>query len=144
MTNFLKISEAVSLAFHTMGILADQTEGFLSTQDIARELQVSEHHLQKVHQRLVKAGFIKSVRGPKGGFCLNRPAEQITLMDIYQIIEGPLNPYQCLLGRATCDKVGCVLGKLSDDVNSLVVEHFQKITVADLKTTILVPLKTKQ
>jgi Rrf2 family protein len=132
MQNFLRISEAVSLAFHSMGLLASRKNEVLRTSDIAKTLAVSEHHLQKVHHRLAKAGFIQAVRGPKGGFRIDRPAHEITLIEIFQALEGPLDPCACMMGRPSCEVQDCVLGDLVDRVNSLVREHLENCTVEQL------------
>ncbi len=132
MQNFLRISEAVSLAFHTMGLLASRKHEVLRTSDIAKTLEASEHHLQKIHNRLAKTGFIQAVRGPKGGFRLDRPPHEITLLAIFQAIEGPLDPCACMLGRPSCQMDDCILGDLVDRVNSLVREHLEKSTIEQL------------
>jgi len=137
MPPLLKISDAVSLAFHTMGVLADHKDVCLSTKEIAEQLLVSEHHLQKVHQRLAKMGLIRAVRGPKGGFQLNKAAEKITLLEIYEAVEGPLIPSQCFLGREKCAREHCVLGQMNDQVNVLVMNYFKKVTVDKLNSAVL-------
>jgi Rrf2 family protein len=135
MQNFLRISNAVSLAFHTMWLLAERADRRLNTPDIAKTLDVSEHHLQKVHQRLAKAGFIQAVRGPRGGFRLLRPAEEITLLEVFEAIDGPFNPCHCMLGHPGCRVNGCILGNLVDRVDSLVYDHLRQFTVAELAQT---------
>jgi Rrf2 family protein len=135
MQNLLNFSDAVNLAFHSMAVLASNKDGYLRTNEIARGLDVSEHHLQKVHQRLAKVGLLKAIRGPKGGFCLNKPADEITLLDVYEAIEGPLHPNQCLLGRPKCEIHSCVLGQMVDQVNDLVEKHLTSITINNLMQT---------
>jgi len=75
MNSVLRISEAASLAMHAMMALAAQPEHRRSAQDLARQLDVSLAHLAKVLQRLAKAGYVASTRGPKGGFTLALPAD---------------------------------------------------------------------
>ncbi|MEW6237409.1 MAG: Rrf2 family transcriptional regulator [Candidatus Omnitrophota bacterium] len=143
MPALLKISDAVSLAFHTMGVLAEHADACLSTKDIAEQLLVSEHHLQKVHQRLAKMGLIRAIRGPKGGFQLNKPAEKITLLEIYEAIDGPLTPSQCFLGRPKCSRENCILGQMNDQVNELVMNYFQKVTIDKLNSADLAKIIKK-
>jgi Rrf2 family protein len=130
MSTCLRISEAGALALHTVGILASSVDKLVSNQEIAARLKVSEHHLAKVHQHLVKAGIARAVRGPSGGFALARPASEITLLEIVEAVEGPLRPSQCLLGRPKCAKDNCVLGALSSSINKQ-VESFLTNTRAD-------------
>jgi Rrf2 family protein len=121
MTNALKISEAASLALHVMVLLAErEADGPLTTHQAAERLGVSEAHLSKVMQRLSHAGFVRSRRGPGGGFELGRPPEEVCLLDVYEAIEGRLGPTECLLGRPACNGTGCVLGDLLTEIDQLV------------------------
>lgn len=132
MHNLLNFSEALALAFHTMGIFAAHPDRLIRAGEIARALNVSENHLQKVNQRLAKAGLIRAVRGPKGGFCLNRRADGISLLEVYEAIEGPLIRNQCILGRPACISPHCILGQLTDGVHGMVSDFFREQTVAGL------------
>ena len=70
METILKMSEAVSIALHASALLASDPGTKLSNKQIAGRLHVSEAHLSKVLQRLVKVGLVRSMKGPKGGFVL--------------------------------------------------------------------------
>lgn len=75
------------MGIHGMGLLAASHKR-MSAHDMSKILGVSEAHLTKVFQRLVREGLTLSVRGPGGGFELKVPPEKITLLQIYQAIEG--------------------------------------------------------
>ena len=107
MPNLINFSDAVNLAFHTLGVLASRKGDYIRTNEIAGLLKVSTHHLQKVHQRLTKMGLIQAARGPKGGFSLKKPAQEITLLEVYEAMEGPFSTNQCLLGRPQCEPRTC-------------------------------------
>ena len=68
MPTMLKISEAATLALHTAFFLVTNPDRRLTTREMASTMGASEAHLSKVLQRLVHAGLVESVRGPKGGF----------------------------------------------------------------------------
>lgn len=133
MTNLVRISEAASLGLHTMALLARESRRRFTTQEIAARLSASGHHLAKVMQRLVRAGLVESIRGPQGGFRLVKPAEKTRLLEIYEAIEGPLNPCGCLLPRPSCDGKGqCVLGDIVRKVHHLIEEHLSETTLAEM------------
>ena len=134
MYSFLRISEASALALHTVGVIARNPDAKVSNLDIASRLAVSEHHLAKVHQRLVHCGILHAVRGPSGGFQLARPATAITLMEIVEAVEGPFAPSQCLLGRPKCQSDCCVLGVVSNSINEQVREFLVTTTADKLAT----------
>ena len=134
MYSFLRISEASALALHSVGVLARHGDTKTSNLELSSALAVSEHHLAKVHQRLVHANVLKAVRGPSGGFRFARPANEITLMEIVEAIEGPFSPSQCLLGREQCQSECCILGKMSTSINDLVRDFLNNTTADKLAT----------
>jgi Rrf2 family protein len=105
------------MAMHTMVLLAESRGEKLSAREIAGRLNVSEAHLAKVMQRLVRTGLVRSTRGPKGGFALNGNGDEITLLDVYQSVEGPLPEDGCLFEQPACIGNSCILGGFLDQVN---------------------------
>ena len=132
MANLLKISEAASLALHTMVYLAAHDRGLATTHEIGEVLRVSEAHLAKVLQRLAKVGLVDSTRGPKGGFCLARSGDDISLLEVYETIEGPLADTVCLLGQPVCQGEKCILGGLLETVNRQAREYLAGTSLAEL------------
>ena len=128
----LKISEAASLGMHAMAVLASRPEGPVSTAELASALEVSEAHLAKVMQRLGRAGLVRSVRGPKGGFELPDGRREVTLLDVYEAVDGPLRPDACLLGRKRCRGRKCMLGDLVRSVNGDVRKRLAGTKVGEL------------
>lgn len=133
MNNFFKISEAASLALHTMALLASETDRVISVRESASFLDVSEAHLAKVLQRLSQAGFVDSTRGPKGGFYLAKSPEDITLLDIYEVIEGKIEARDCLLHRPICKNGKCIFGDLLKSMREDIVDHLSKTSLSEAK-----------
>lgn len=131
MSNVLKISDAASLALHTMVLLAADPHKTLTTKDIAGVLKASEAHLAKVLQRLGRAGLVSSQRGPRGGFTLGRDSAQITLLAIYEAVEGPLEIPTCLLSKPVCGG-HCILGGLLSRLGGEVASYFGQTRLSDL------------
>jgi len=108
--HLLSMSEAASLGLHACVVLAEEPDRDVPAHELADDFGGSEAHLAKVMQRLVKAGLVRSTRGPKGGFRLARPADTVTLLDVYEAVEGPVEPVHCLLGRPVCRGTSCLFG----------------------------------
>ncbi len=72
--------------------------------DIAMRQGISLKYLDHILSSLRKAGLIKNVRGKGGGYSLTRPAEQITLCDIIEAVEGSLSPVECVDNPEYCKK----------------------------------------
>lgn len=105
------ISEAATIAIHSMAMIA-RSNHLLNVQQVAEMTGFSRNHTAKVLQQLVKNQFLLSTRGPRGGFWLGKKAEDITLMDIYRIIEGDLEESNCKLDCANCPFNSCIFGGL--------------------------------
>jgi len=62
-----------------------------------------ERYLAKIIQDLRRSGLIRSVRGASGGYVLSEPPSKISLLDIWEGLEGTLCPVDCLDSPAVCD-----------------------------------------
>lgn len=67
----------------------------VQSQDIARRLCLPRRYLEQVMQQLVRAGILRGVRGPRGGYRLARTPERITLLDVVQAIDGTQPAFRC-------------------------------------------------
>ena len=130
----IAISEAATLAIHALVYIANQGETKpISTGNVAEWFGFSEAHLSKVFQRLNKSGFLRSVRGPRGGFVLAKAPESITLLHIYEAIDGPISRHgPCLLHKKECEFGDCVFGDLLESIPRQIEDHFSRTTLADL------------
>jgi Rrf2 family cysteine metabolism transcriptional repressor len=67
-----------------------------SVSALADEMKVSADYLMQLFVKLRRAGLVKSVRGPRGGFKLSRPPAEITVGDIVRAVEGPIGLTPCV------------------------------------------------
>ena len=135
MASVLKVSDAASMALHATVLLAAEPAQVIPTREIARILHVSPAHLSKVLQRLSKAGIVRSLRGPGGGFHLSRGREKLTLLRVYEAIEGRLAPDNCLLHEPVCGARRCIFGDMLKRLNKEVRDYLAKHKLADLSDT---------
>ncbi|MBI3986153.1 MAG: Rrf2 family transcriptional regulator [Lentisphaerae bacterium] len=135
MAGLLKISEATTLALHALLLLAYGAPRQFSARALAETMKVSEAHLAKVLQRLAKSGFVRSSRGPGGGFLLTAPATGQPLLKVCEAIEGPLTPQTCLLPHSLCGGTACcALEGLIQRVNREVYDYLTGTTLANVMT----------
>jgi Rrf2 family protein len=120
------------MAIHTMVTLAVDPDRLITTREIASELRISETHLSKVLQRLAKFGLVKSVRGPGGGTRLHKPPNQVSLLEILETVDGPMDDNECLLSSGPCDRVKCIFCGLVNPINTQVREYLTKTTIQKL------------
>ena len=91
----MMISTKGRYALRVMLDLADQAEGYLSLKEIADRQQISVKYLESIAAILNRAGLVRSQRGKDGGYCLARPAKEITAAQVLRLTEGTLSPVAC-------------------------------------------------
>ncbi len=128
MGKIVNLTEAAAIAFHSMIIIAQQgKEGQINVNHLAEKTGSSRFHISKVMQKLVKDGFLGSHRGPAGGFFLAKPPGEISLLSIYESIEGKLEVTRCPLNRPICPFNACIFEgvtiKMTRDFRDFISEH---------------------
>lgn len=137
MSILIRVSNAASIALHTMVYLADLGERTpVSTREISETLFISEAHLSKVVQRLSRAGLVRTLRGPYGGVRLAKPTDEINLLQIFEAIEGPVETQCCLNSQGGCHYGMCVFGEMFQKANFFLKDSLERTvlsTMTDLK-----------
>jgi len=118
MAKIFSMSEAASIGIHSMVLIARAEKG-INAVKIAEITGLSKNHISKVLQRLVKNDMLKSIRGPAGGFTLKKLPENISLLDVYESIEGSIEITDCPLANDICGFDNCIMGTI---VNKMSIE----------------------
>ena len=129
----LKISEATAIALHSMIYISNQNDEFVSLRPIAEQFKISEHHLSKVLQRLVKAGFLNSTKGPKGGFKISTDKKDTTFAEIYETIEGKTEKSDCLFPSRVSDCSDCIMDDFLKKTNEDFSKYMKSKKISDFK-----------
>jgi Rrf2 family transcriptional regulator, cysteine metabolism repressor len=129
------VSRRTDYATRAVLALAVADGGPLNLEEIAAETEAPRSVLEQVMPRLRTAGIVRSLRGPRGGYTLNHPAEEITLERVVRLFQGQLAP----IGYATrhnpdpCPKlVARTLRPAWEEVRDATIEILAGTTFADL------------
>jgi Rrf2 family protein len=109
----------------------------VSITDIARREGISVSYLEQLLNKLRHEGFIKSMRGPKGGYMLSKGVGDITVFDIVKALEGGIYPVHCVGDSASNGKnciknKGCVPKMVWHKLADAISECLESITLKDL------------
>lgn len=124
MAKIINISEAASLAIHSMAMIANSPE-MLNVNQIADRTKASRNHLAKVMQVLVKNNYLNSVRGPHGGFTIKRDPSSISLLEIYELIDGTLQGHYCGIDSDKCTFQSCLFGSIINKFSAEFLEYLR-------------------
>jgi Rrf2 family protein len=102
---------------------------------LAALLQLPGPFLAKVLKTLAQGGLLQSVRGPRGGFRLVRPAHCITVRDVLDVLDGDLALPGCQMGspRRDCRDHPCVLHRALVDLKTYMDSSLFQVTIRDLQ-----------
>ena len=99
----MKISQASAYAMHAlMYMVRHVTQLPVTSRTIAKAEGIPSGYLSKVLRQVVKAGFIRSVRGQDRGYVFAVPPEEISLLQLFEAIEGQLMFDDCPLRHCAC------------------------------------------
>ena len=132
MSKIVNISEAASLALHSLALIA-KSEKMINVIEISKNMNFSKNHLSKILQVLVRNDYLKSIRGPKGGFELKKKAQEITLLEIYEIFEGKIACHTCAMkNNEKCTFNNCIFGYLPGQFSKEFEDYLRNTSIADL------------
>lgn len=105
----------------------------ISVADIAEQEGIPYSFARSIQHDLVKAGFLRTVRGARGGVMLARPLAEVTVLDVLRAVEGSVATSPCSEDPAYCGRSAeCVYHRVWCGADRLLENYFGGITLADL------------
>ncbi len=131
----MKISTKGRYALRLMLDLAINSDiKHISLKNISERQEISIKYLEQIVTVLNHAGFVKSIRGPMGGYRLSKKPEEYTVGMILRSIEGNLAPVTCLETTPNdCPRADkCATLFVWEKLNKAINETIDNITLKDL------------
>lgn len=128
----LRIGKLADYALLIVDCLAKEA-GQLTTEAIATRIHVPLPTVRKLLKLLIDAEILRSQRGVHGGYRLARSAEQISVADVLQAVEGPPGLTQCAQDEEGCDLAAdCELKDNWHFISDIIQGQLERITIADM------------
>lgn len=116
-----------------LDLAAHNGGGVLRSDDIARRQLVPRAYFTKVVQALVRAGFVRTLRGARGGIQLATDPGRITLRQVIEAVEGPIRLNRCLLVPGECAlEPACVAHPVWERIQGVLLKEMDAVTVAQM------------
>ena len=105
----------------------------LSVRSISEQADIPYPIACKLMQKLSRAGIVQSVLGLNGGYALTRPPDKISVSDVIEAIQGPLQLNKCIKTDTPCPKhVDCAVHPLLVDIQHMLDSRLQNTTLEEL------------
>ena len=112
---------------------------------IAERQGISVKYLEQLMSLLRSSGFVRSVRGSKGGYILARAPEQIRLSEVFRCLEGPVTTAECTENEDFCERAAdCVAREVWVQVEEAIQRVLSSITLTDMVQRIEAPASDYQ
>jgi Rrf2 family protein len=99
----LRINRQTDYAIRVILALAKQPPGTrLTSTEIGKEMLIPAAFLARIVAQLAQANLVQTFAGREGGLQLARSADEITLRDVVELIEGPILLSECTQGKKDC------------------------------------------
>jgi len=131
MSKIFNISEASSIAIHSLAIIA-KSKRQINASEITELTNFSKNHLAKILQLLVKNNYLRSIRGPRGGFVINKNSKEITLLEIYELVEGSLEQSKCNIHNGVCQFNYCIFGNFGERFTNEFKDYLKNKTIYEV------------
>ena len=103
---------------------------------IAEDTSVTQRFTLKILHKLAVGDLVESYKGSRGGYKLKRSADDITLKDVIELIDGPIAIARCLETSESCslncDKASCTYHHIFDTISIDLARKLSKITISDV------------
>ena len=124
---------------YALRILIDMAEhqgsDYIPLKTVADRQEISEKYMESIVKPLVSSGLLSGLRGKGGGYRLGRPADQISVKEVLEVMEGPLVPVACLEPGANskCRRMSvCRTLPLWRDLSAAIDSCLSRYTIRDL------------
>ena len=108
-------------------------KGPLQLRAIAHSQEISAKYLEQLMALLKSAGFVRSIRGSKGGYILAKAPEQIKLSEVFNALEGHGITVGCVENKSYCARAAdCVARQVWAEVQEAIMTILQSRTLQDL------------
>lgn len=143
----MSVSKAAQYGLYAVTLMARGDGGPVSAATVAQTFRVSEAHVAKVLQQLVRGRLVRGLRGAGGGYRLVPDPSQVSMLDVVECIDGARGEKcaECDLrshdGLCSPHPAACAIQRVFSEIDDNAYYTLKSVTIATLARSELVPLK---
>jgi Rrf2 family protein len=128
----MKLSLAAELALRGSLVLAERYgQGLVTLEAVCAERKLPRQYLTKIFAALARADLVTAIRGKRGGYRLNRPPGQVTVLEIVEAVEGPIVLNFCQHKPSLCEQTNCRIRPVWAQLQQVIRDKLGGLTLGD-------------
>lgn len=129
----IRVSRLADYASVVMACLARHAGEVLPAAQVGAETRLEPPTVSKLLKHLTQAGLVESFRGATGGYRLARAANDISLAEIVEALDGPIGLTECSLGHAGCERQSfCAVAQDWQGIGAAIDTALRGVSLADM------------
>jgi len=127
------ITKKTEYAIKALWELASRNDNLTTSKEIAQRQSIPPKYLPQIIAALGQAGLLNSTRGYGGGLRLSRPAEEISILNVIEAIQGKPRLFECQLGISDCiHQPNCQLRSIYNKAQNALENVFGETKLSDV------------
>ena len=131
----MRFEISTDYAIRALRLLHVREGEVLTTMEIAQSIGITSPIFSKIANKLRNAGILKTIQGQRGGYILGKPANEISIYEVYLCIEGELRLNGCLETGGLCEHgedVKCRVHNMLYGIQDDLIDKLSNVFIADL------------
>ena len=129
----LELTKRTDLAFRALAAIDKAEEHRVNGTKLSADLDITTHYLPHVMSPLTRSGWVVSTSGPRGGYSLVVDLDTITLLDLVEAVEGPIDTSGCLhLGPRHSNGHTCALHRPWTKARRALISALDNVTIGHI------------
>jgi Rrf2 family protein len=129
----LELTKRTDLAFRALRAISNSPENRMNGATLAGGLDITTHYLPHVMAPLTRSGWVMSTSGPRGGYTLVIDLDTITLLNLVEAVEGPIDTSGCLhLGPRHKPGHTCALHRPWTKARKALISELENVTIGHI------------
>lgn len=140
----LKMSKLADYGTVILTTMVHHPERLQSAAEIAAAIHVPVPTVSKILKMLAREGLVLSLRGAKGGYMLSRPANEISVAEIIQAMDGSIGMTECSITPGLCtQESNCTVRANWQRINRIVMQSLERIMLDEMIQPVAQPVDTR-
>ncbi len=128
----MMLSRSIGYGLIAVAYMAKQNDTWIQGEIISKEYDIPIEYLLKIMNQLVRAGILRSKRGPSGGYSLAKPVKDLNMLEVIEAVDGPFHRSFELASQAKKSRFSARMDQVCAKASEQAIAILKKAKFSDL------------